>query len=503
MKIHFAKILALLFLFSSCGTGASGDGWTAALVVSETDSVTVAGTEYGSSSQLALAWTAPSAAVDHYRITATEATGSTSVTATADGSAASATLTGLKSATAYAVDLEACLDEECEETLSPSEGSGSGTTQEEVWQLQGSGDSIAELTKVVSDGNAKISALFYGEGAGAGLEGKIQLYYGPSGASRGLAVGTQATAGVDDVATVISFTSQAGASGLVNPSAATSLIQEVNTGHAVPLSAALGGRIRLYFEATGSDGKTRILSLDSQDGYAGLDFNAATDAAVCNTTAHYSGGCLPTVEIGVEGDSVQGNAGLSHARQFKIGFPTLDDWRWDGSAGTFMIFTANTNNGCSSAAMTQAYAVWDGAAWDVQYVSGSCPKLFENMQAPAPLHLGGARYKLYFGDPSDTTGKNDSSPLPFLGPKKVTYADGGSTGEAGIVDFEDWESETDGRGMTFLWPSGAPMDATDEGYIDDFMMLTPTQDLDFQVMYMAITDGTVPPISAAAHLLNP
>jgi len=113
------------------------------------------------------------------------------------------------------------------------------------------------------------------------------------------------------------------------------------------------------------------------------------------------------------------------------------------------------------------------------------------------------RYKLYYGDRTDDTGKVPGSTLPFLGPKRVLYADGEKTGAATTVEFEDWEATSAGRGVSFLWPSGELLDATAEGYIDDFMAVAPAGSLDTQVFYVAITDGTIPPFVAGALLLNP
>jgi hypothetical protein len=93
--------------------------------------------------------------------------------------------------------------------------------------------------------------------------------------------------------------------------------------------------------------------------------------------------------------------------------------------------------------------------------------------------------------------------MPFLGPKKLIYADGASSGDAASVDFEDWEAQGSARNVNFLWPDGSLLDDQAEGYIDDFHFLTPTANLDLQVMYLAITAGTEAPFSAAAVLLNP
>ena len=96
-----------------------------------------------------------------------------------------------------------------------------------------------------------------------------------------------------------------------------------------------------------------------------------------------------------------------------------------------------------------------------------------------------------------------ASPLPFLGPKKLLYADGTLTGDPAKVDFEDWEAVTVGRTITWLWPDGSALNATARGYIDDFSIVAPTADLTLQAFYVAITDGSVVPFSAAAILVNP
>ena len=93
--------------------------------------------------------------------------------------------------------------------------------------------------------------------------------------------------------------------------------------------------------------------------------------------------------------------------------------------------------------------------------------------------------------------------LPFLGPKKLIYADGSFSGSTSTVDFEDWEAQAAARDVVFLWPNGDQMDARAEGYIDDYHFLTPTGDANLQVMYITITDGAMVPIAVAAILLNP
>jgi hypothetical protein len=464
----------------------------------------VAGRQLYSSTQLRVSWTATSGdPTHHFEIAAREGVQGTRVRIRAAASATSATLTGLKSHTTYAVSVIACGNESC------SQASASGEveveTDREHWQLQGTGNAITGLTKTVSDGNARLSATRFGPDAGA-MANRVQLYYGPmlTGTSRNsmLSVAVaSAEANAANPDSFLTFTSRAGTTGLLSPSPGATLVTTVSTGQGVPIARDRGGFVRLFFEATGSDSRTRVLSIDSKDGYFGLDFNSGS-ATTCSTAADYSsGGCVPTLAISVDGDS-GGNSRITNARQQKVGWPTLTSPHWDLSAGTFMVFTTDSVQGCSESGMNHGYAVWDGAAWKVQYQANGCPKLFTSAQAAFPLHAGGAKYRLYYGDPSITDGKT-SSQLPFLGPKKLIYADGSATGDAAIVDFEDWEAQTSARDVVFLWPNGDQLDARAEGYIDDYHFLTPTGSQDLQVMYITITDGAVVPFAAAAILLNP
>lgn len=467
---------------------------------------TVGSNSFSSSSKIAVSWVAPTAyVVDHYQIIASENSGGTSPSVSANAGETSKTLTGLKAGTTYSVVVVACADTAC--TSYGSATALSRTTSDEHWQLQGSGNTTTGLTRIVSDGNVRISATRFGAEAGGSTANRIQLYYGPNATTsprQALTTALTSTATSASVSSSYSsFVGSGASTGLISPSTAATLVKTIATGQGVPLSSAMGGKVRLFFEATGADSKTRIFTIDSVDAYVGQDFNSGT-ATTCSTTADYSngGGCALVTAIGIEGDSSGANSKISNARQHKVGYPILTDWRWDGAAGTFMVFTTDSVTGCSTSNMNHGYAVWNGSAWSVQYETNGCPKLFKSAQAAFPMHLGGVTYKLYYGDPSITTGKLTSS-LPFLGPKKLVYADGSKTGAVDRVDFEDWESQSVARNVNFLWPNGDLFDATAEGYIDDYHFLAPTGSLDLQVMYLAITNGTETPFAAGAVLLNP
>lgn len=473
-----------------------------AVTMVETTAQTVGANTFGSSSKLQVSWTAPTGyAVDHYRLTATETLMNTSVTASVAGTATNTSLATLKAATKYTVVVKACKDLAC-----ASSGSATGviaTTPTEYWQMQGTGNTIATLTKPVSDGNARLSATRFGPEAGMAAN-TVQLYYGPIGI-QGLAVASTGTISASSASSYLNFTSFASTSGIRSPATSTGTdIKSVATGQGVPLSAALGAKVRLFFEAGDVSGKTRIYSIDSVDGYVGRDFNLAS-ASTCTTNTEYlaSGNCPLTLQIGLEGDTNLPNAKISNARQNKIGWPTQTDWRWDGASGTFMVFTVGGVTGCSTSSHNHGYAVWNGSNFIVQYDSAGCPKLFKSVQAGVPMHLGEARYKMYYGDPGITTGKNTANNLPFLGPKQLIFADGKSSSTAATVEFEDWEAVGISRNIHFLWPNGDVLNATAEGYIDDFQFMTPTGNLDLQVLYLTITDGNVVPFAATAILLNP
>ena len=74
---------------------------------------------------------------------------------------------------------------------------------------------------------------------------------------------------------------------------------------------------------------------------------------------------------------------ISAARQNKIAWPTLNDWRWDGAVGAFMVFTIDQVNGCTTASHNQAYALWDGSRFMPQYEANGCQSGFFSASRPA------------------------------------------------------------------------------------------------------------------------
>ncbi len=505
-SMTLAGAISAIIPSAGCTTVPDGqtDGatWSSGLTVSQVDVSEIGGVMLRSCARLSARWDAVPETIDRVSLTVTDQSSSLSWTEIATPGATSFELSNLKSATRYTISIQGCEADDCE--AGPSGGEAEGETAEEVWQLLGTGDSLDGLVNIVSDSNAKAHAFVYGESAPADMRGRIQLYYGAMGGYGGsLSVATSnRVADPADETSYSDFSSFVGTSGLVQPEAPSSLVEWIGTGQAVPLSRNAGGGVRLFFEARGADGKTRIMSLDSQDGDVGRDFNSGP-AAFCSLAVDYEtgGGCHPTVEIGVEGDAVAAASGIANARQQKVGVATLSDWRWDGAAGSFMVFTTGAIDGCSSSKKNHGYAVYDGSSWAVQYTDASCPKLFTGVQAMAPLDLGDHHFKIQFGNPDETDGSLGGK-LPFLGPKRLIYGDAARSGDPQVLEFEDWDGVEDAREITFLWPSGTVLDATAEGYIDDFVLLTPTFDLEHQIQFIVLTDGEKIPFTSVAVLRN-
>jgi hypothetical protein len=245
------------------------------LAVSRIAAAAVGTTATFSSSSLRATWTAPSG-IDHVRLSATG--GGDTFVFDAKAGASTLDVTDLHSSTSYTISASLCADAACA-SPTPAGSSVTADVPAEVWGLQGSGDGVTKATKIVSDGNVRIHAIAYGKDAPAAQIGRTQLYYGPQpnpqGAKvEGLVVGLAKQVASPTVSTLDAFESLAGSSGLEKPTTGAKWITNVMTGQAVPLGGSLGDKIRLYFEAPGSDGKTRILYVDSADGYVGRDFNS-------------------------------------------------------------------------------------------------------------------------------------------------------------------------------------------------------------------------------------
>jgi hypothetical protein len=529
-------------------TSAAAQGsWSAVIGLISPGVAAIGKTSMTSSSKLEVQWNLPNQPVDHFEIIASD--GKSKVTANAKGTEKTATLTALKSSTKYSVSMKACLDAKCEKFLA-SDKAAEGKTSEEVWQVQGKGTSYETATKLVDDGNTKPYVVVYGDWAGKDLAGKLQLYYDPiNGSEKGVKIATMTAAKIDGLSSIMPLKGLSGF-GLVSycrpqpgqpqgtqprppqPSTppqpaqppqpqklsceGTSAAARVATFQAIPLSEKLGSRVRLFFEGEGTDGKTRVMFIDSKDGYVGRDFNSGS-STVCSTSADYSkgGGCEPTVIVGVEGDATFGNKNIKAVRQFKIGYPTMNDWRWDGASGSFMFITIDVPQTCSKYMMTSGYAVWDGKEWKVQYSSNGCPKLFEAVQAPMPMHIGGTRYKMYFNNNAMQPGGGAGGGVPAATslddkPMKVIYADASLTGDPNVVDYEDWETIEQAHDITYLWSDGSVLAVKDESHLDDYAIFAPTRSLDFQVVYsnMSLSDikpGTnfTPPFIGVVLLINP
>ena len=490
--------------------------------VESSDPTRVGDNTYHSSSRLAASWNHAPQPVDHYEITANDGISSSDVFFSIDASASSTILTDLKSGTEYAVLIRACLDTSCDAFIE-GDSSASETTAEEIWQIQGEGNSYKTALQIVPDGTTAPYVFRYGEAAGTDLAGAFQIYYNAQASSPwgpGVRSGyNQATNANAESLTSFTLTENGiqRCDPVRNSGGCPQGALRLTTFQAVPLAEQ--ETIRFYFEAAVSETTpagttqepgadlpnvgnptTRIYSLDSHDGYGGQDFNPNEGTNICEESDFIPGGdCDPTVIVGVEGDELYGDSGLTHARQFKIGYPVLDEWAWDGAAGTFMVIT-----GADSCGLTldgQFYAVWDGGRWIVDKDTSGCARPFAtNGHGPVVVHLGASRYKLYY---EDTTAGRDEKPLHLI------YADGARTGEDTLIEFEDWEPAASAHDVHFLWPNGDPVNATAESGLGDHFIFLPTGNPDEQIMYMNLggldnSESRGPSLGIGmATLLNP
>ncbi|HVR39241.1 MAG TPA: fibronectin type III domain-containing protein [Thermoanaerobaculia bacterium] len=454
-------------------------------------SAQLSATSVTSSSRLALAWTALNRALDHYAINAIETAGGPPLSFTAASNATSLELTRLESGTQYRVEIRACIDAACASSIA-ADASTLATTSDEYWQIRGTGSSFSTAARIVSDGNTKPFAIRWESEAGASLAGTTQLYYDPNSPSeKGIKIATSSDPSA-------SFTSISGFGFLRGDSSG-----HMGTGPAtfqvVPLAT---GKIRIFWESTDADGKARIYSRDSVDGWTGRDFNSGAATQCQEQDVAAGGACAATLLVGVQGDAINGNPKIKEARQLKIGVPLLDAWTWNEAPGTFMVLTEHlVDQSCSTSFFNAGFALWDGTKWNVQYAANGCPKLIPDLQAPMPVHIGGARYKLYFNQ-----NINNSGNAGVFKPLRMLYADGAATGNPSTVEFEDWETIDRARTVHVRWPSGIELTGVETSQFDDFQVWMPTRDPSLQIIYSNMAcpnNGCGPPFLGMATLLNP
>ncbi len=452
--------------------------WVPNFTIAKIGPATVGANTFYSSGRVNAQWNS-AASIDHYAVTATKATGGVPIVF---NMAAAGTITGLESATEYRITLKACVDAACSSSLDG--GSATVTTDEEYWQIRGTGSTFATADKIVSDGNTKPWAVRWGADAGTELAGKAQLYYDPiSSTEKGIKIGTNGNT-PSSASSVASWTALSGYGFHRNDSNGKAGTGPL-TFQVVPRT---GGKTQLFYEATDSDGHGRIYSIMSTDGWLGRDFNKST-STICQDSDLLAGGnCAATLEIGIASD---GNPHVNEARQFKILLPTLDTWTWDGASGTSMVVTLHFGNDptCSSTFFNMGFATFTNGKWSLEYGSNGCPKTIPGIQAPMPLHLGGLRYKLYFNHNTSSNGGTTSKPL------KLLHFDGAT-----------WEDISQAHRVNVLWPSGTLLTDEEKSMFDDYQVWMPAASPLLQVMYSNMScpnNGCGPPFIGMAVLVNP
>ncbi len=476
----------------------SGDIFPARISLEQTGGGSVGATTYASSTKLLASWLPSRVPLAKFQLWLTDESTGGRTDFLLPGTAVQFLLEDLKSDTLYTVDLLPIL------LTGRKLGvlSASATTPRETWHLKGTGNDYQTCDHIIDDSNVLAWPFRYGPGAPANLLGKVRLYHKPSFAldpRPSVAIGITPGVATSDPDSVSSFTAISGF-GLRQPLTAAYLVDRVAAFQAVPMTPSMGGGVRLFFEARGSDGRTRNMYLDNHDYSLGQDFHPGAPTIVEDTADYDTGGpAEPTLVIGVEGNPHDPTSGMIEARQSKLGWPTLDSWRWDGAVGSFLVLTGQdvcgqTNDGIF-------HASWNGTAFDVTKDASGCARpIALNGHGPVVHHLGQARYKVYW---EDSTNGNSDKPLHLL------YADGAITGDPSVVDIDDFDAQQLAREVDFLWPDGSLMQVWDESGLGDHVILCPDGTLDVQVMYVNLggKDNSKAPSASTgvgmAVLVNP
>ncbi|TND07447.1 MAG: hypothetical protein FD123_3225 [Bacteroidetes bacterium] len=480
-------------VYYSASTQINNNGtWSAGVSVAYVNPQTHGTYTMYSASKLRVSWTAPgSYAVDHYEVIATESIKGTSEVSSTPAAQLSDTLELLKSATAYRINVRACADASCSSYLACAANETQSTTWEEYWQVQGTDSGFDDASHLISDANTLNYAFVYGSSwAPPGYQDKIRYYYNPLAANeKGAKPAITTQAGVTgNLPSVTTFSANTGTGFLSNSMQCPTNDNAINfIGQTI--AVPFNGQVRMFMESTGDDNHSRIYSIDSQDGYIGKDFDSSGDSA-CNCQGGdfvFGANCSLDTVLGIASDAnFSQNQKISDVRQFKIGYPMGNDWLWNGSSNSFMVCTVDLTdlNGPNTYRMTQAFAHYDSLTqnWTIEY-NGSYPKMFDGMQAPSIVHMGGNRYKIYFS--YNWVLKNQQ--LSFT-TKEVRVVYGYD--KNGVIYFDDWETVAQGRNVNFLWANNILLLQPHETQFDDFHMFAPTGDPDFQVMY---TNVGIPP----------
>jgi hypothetical protein len=474
-------IFVTLLLLISCSNNSTDSSTITVEQFFDADS------EYASSTKLKVHWEEQIA--DTYEIKITDTITNIEKEIIMSDGKTDLVVMNLKAGTAYIISVEACGNGNCELL-----GTTTKATEEEYWQIQGSGNSYEEATEVIEESSVLSYAIEYDDWAPEELQGEtIISFLGQPTLGEASGIEFAKSTNEDNSAFEridgyklqhacdFSTAMEKNEDGLLpNPNQERECfgpwyMSTIQAFQIIPLES---GIMRLMFESSDREHNTRIMYLESQDGYAGLDYNREEEETVCITEEDWNNGCKPTLAIGLEGDDEYGDTGLIQARQFKIGYSKMKSWLWDESEGTFMIITGADS--CEQTRDGLFYAVWSGTQWNVEKDDDGCAQpLVEFAHGPVIVDLSPTSYKVYYEEQRDWIADHET-PKPF----QMIYADATSTGDPNIIDLEDWEQESVGRDVHFIWPNGDLVPDEVEPGLGDHYIYLPTNDLNYQVMYM-------------------
>ncbi len=143
------------------------------------------------------------------------------------------------------------------------------------------------------------------------------------------------------------------------------------------------------------------------------------------------GGCAPTVTIAIDmrcqRQQPHHQRASAQGRLADAGLAALGH----GLRHLHGVHRRIASRGCSDYQQNHGYAVWDGAAWKVQYQPQRLPETLHERAGGISVSQRRREVPAVLRRPVDHRRPRGSSNLPFLGPKKLIYADGRATGDRG------------------------------------------------------------------------
>ena len=408
--------------------------------------------DYPSSSALSFSWTPPLESISHYQITL-ESQGSVIQEQTIESTSSSFGVTALRSATEYAFSLVACLDEACSEHVEadPENLALVSATHSEVWRFLGSPDNASEIYTILPAGADTPSVLSFGESAPEEFSGRILLSYvdHTSPSLRGVRFAELNRLSISEstiTETDILITDNFGLSNIeVSVESNRSLSSlSFTSAQMKPMIFEDGLGIRLFTTASANQEPEQLFSINSADGFKGLDYSAA-ETTFCSTSEEYNSADHCLLEDVLIPDASLGTLPMASVEQFQLGWEIIDRSNLGVDSTPIMIVQGTSPCQDESSASHLYSALFNTAdgQWEMQ-LEDDCPeKLVDQGNNPSLVNYNSGQMKLYY-----YSAVNEAFQLLYLDQEDGSY------------DPTQLESSEMARDIIILPPAGEEVDTS-------------------------------------------